>query len=167
MSKITMDNLSESLINKLKVDLSGVVEVIDKIDGVVQEIDSMLKDEHVLKNDLVTALNNINCDVSGENTIGELFVVIENLKINKGNAMESDVLENKIITDKDGNVVEGTIPHINMEDIEIIPSNEDIILPYGFYPEVYNVINDENLIAMNIKKDVVIFGINGSAYEKN
>lgn len=164
MGKITMDNLSESLIEKLKVDLTGVNEIIDEIDKIVRDVDTLLKDDSTLKNELINALNDVGCNATEDNTIGELFVMIENIKVAKGDARENDVLKGKVITDKDGNVITGTINQVDTSSLSVTPGSSDKTLTSGYYPNDINVTVDANLVAKNIKNDVTIFGITGTSY---
>lgn len=168
MSKITMDNLSNALIAKLKVDLTGVCETVEKINSLIIDINNYVQDsESTLKEGIVSALKDLGCDVSNSSTMGELLIEIENLRLVNGTtATSKDIIQGKTITDDNGNVIIGEMPINSTIDISNVPTAEGIELPSGLYKGNIYIEGDEKLIASNIKYGVNIFGVTGSTYEK-
>ena len=146
--------------------LSNLEEAVSKINALVNNIDEyMNKEESSLKQGLVNALIDLGCDVSIDNSLGELFVALENVKTIKGvTATSSDIITGKIIQNDEGEYIPGEIPVNSTENITKTPTRTDINLPAGYYGGNIVISGNSNLIASNIKKGVNIFGVTGSTY---
>ncbi len=78
-----------------------------------------------------------------------------------GDAESGDVLEGKTFSSDAGSDQIGTMPNWVKKDIA--PGFDPQLIPKGYHDGTGQVSGDGNLVADNIKKDVVIFGVTGTS----
>jgi hypothetical protein len=131
MSKITMDELSASTKEALKTDLSPINDDIQELLDVVKSIEEKIDAENNLKRQLVDALVNLGFDVSMNNTLSELLIILESIKLGQGDALPGDVLAGKTFTNNTGELLTGEI--ITRSENEINTKLNGVVLEPGYY----------------------------------
>ena len=146
-------NMTEQVNYIAENDLTEVYEVLTNID-------TKLKNDMELTNQIIDILVGLGVDITYEATIEEVYSAIRNLNVVKiCTAEASDVIEGKLFANIDGDLVEGTI--VNYGDVTVTPSSSSKTLTPGYYNSI-KISGDNDLVASNIKSGVTIFGVTGT-----
>lgn len=129
--RITMEELAASTKEALKADLGPVNDDIQELLDVVEDIEAKIDAENNLKQQLVNALVDLGFDVSMDNTLSELLIILESIKLGQGNAVPGDVLAGKTFTNDTGELLTGEI--ITRSENDITTTLKGDVLEPGYY----------------------------------